>query len=60
MIRRLLLSLLKDLLIMVALLVASAVLPFASFWLVRDPVGGQMFFWTAPWTCAFFSRTNRP
>jgi hypothetical protein len=42
--RSLLRSLLKDLLIAVVLLAASATLPFASFWLVRDPVGGQVFF----------------
>jgi hypothetical protein len=47
--------LLKDLLILIALVVASAILPFASFWLVRDPVGGQIFFWLSPWTCAVWT-----
>ena len=51
----LLIFLLQRLLILIALVVASAILPLASFWLLRDPVGGQMFFWTAPWTCAFWS-----
>ena len=55
MLRSLLRSLLKDLLIAVVLLAASATLPFASFWLVRDPVGGQVFFWVAPWTCAVWT-----
>ncbi len=55
MLRSLLRSLLKDLLILIALVVASAILPFASFWLVRDPVGGQIFFWLSPWTCAVWT-----
>jgi hypothetical protein len=53
--RSLLRSLLKDLLITVVLLAASAILPFASFWLCRDPVGGQIVFWAGPWTCAVWS-----
>lgn len=48
-------SLLKSLLILIALVVASATLPVASMWLCRDPVGAQVFFWVAPWTCAFWS-----
>ena len=55
MLRSLLRSLLEDLFIAVALLVASAILPFASFWLVRDSVGGQLFFWLSPWTCAVWT-----
>lgn len=55
MIRTLLRHLLVDLLILVALLTASAILPIASFWLVRDPVGGQLFFWLSPWTCAVWT-----
>ncbi len=47
--------LLKSVLILIALVVASATLPFASFWLVRDPVGGQIVFWVGPWTCAVWS-----
>jgi hypothetical protein len=47
--------LLKSLFILIALVVASTTLPFASVWLCRDPVGGQVFFWVAPWTCAFWS-----
>jgi hypothetical protein len=47
--------LLKSLLILIALVVASAILPFASLWLCRGPVGGQVFFWVAPWTCAFWT-----
>ena len=47
--------LLKSLFIVIALVVASAFLPLASFWLVRDPVGGQLFFWLAPWTCAVWT-----
>ena len=55
MIRTLLRHLLVDFLILVALRTASAILPFASLWLVRDPVGGQLFFWLAPWTCAVWT-----
>ena len=55
MLRSLLMSLLKDLLILIALVVVSAILPFASFWLVCDPVGGQLFFWLSPWTCAVWT-----
>jgi len=47
--------LLQRLLILVVLVFTSAILPLASFWLVRDPVGGQVFFWAAPWTCAVWS-----
>jgi hypothetical protein len=45
----------RFLLIGVALLAASAILPFAGFWLCRDPVGGAVFFFAAPWTCAVWS-----
>jgi hypothetical protein len=48
-------SLLKSLLILILLIVASAILPVASFWLVRDPLGGQLFFWLSPWTCAVWA-----
>ena len=48
-------SLLKSLLILILLVVASAILPVASFWLVRDPLGGQLFFWLSPWTCAVWA-----
>jgi hypothetical protein len=47
--------LLKSLVILITLVVASATLPFASFWLVRNPVGGQLFFWLSPWTCAVWT-----
>ena len=47
--------LLQHLLIVIALVIVSAILPFVSFWLVRDPVGGQFFFWLAPWTCAVWT-----
>jgi hypothetical protein len=46
---------LKSLFILIALVVASATLPFASVWLCRDPAGGQVFFWVAPWTCAVWT-----
>lgn len=55
MLKWLLKSLLKSLLILFVLVIASVVLPVASFWLVRDPLGGQVFFWAAPWTCAFWA-----
>ena len=46
---------LQRLLILLVLVVASATLPLASFWLVRDPLGGQLFFWLSPWTCAVWT-----
>jgi len=53
--KRVLIFLLQRLLILFVLVIASAILPVASFWLVRDPLGGQLFFWAAPWTCAFWA-----
>jgi hypothetical protein len=55
MLKWLLSVLLQRLLILIVLVVASAILPVASFWLCRDPLGGQAFFWAAPWTCAFWT-----
>jgi hypothetical protein len=47
--------LLKSLLILIALVVVSFILPLASFWLVRDPIGAQVVFWASPWVVAFWS-----
>ena len=47
--------LLQRLLILFGLVVASAILPVASFWLVGGPLGGQLFFWLSPWTCAVWA-----
>ena len=55
MLRSFLMALLKRALILMVLLVASFVLPMASFWLVRDPVGAQVVFWASPWAVAFWS-----
>ena len=55
MLKWLLKTLLQSLLILMTLVVASAILPVASFWLVRDPLGGQLFFWLSPWTCAVWA-----
>jgi hypothetical protein len=55
MLKGLLKFVLKRLLILFLLVIASAVLPVASFWLVRDPLGGQLFFWLSPWTCAVWA-----
>jgi hypothetical protein len=55
MLKGLLKFVLKRLLILFLLVIASVVFPLASFWLVRDPLGGQLFFWAAPWTCAFWT-----
>jgi hypothetical protein len=55
MVKWLLKFVLQRLLILILLVAASAILPLASFWLVRDPLGGQVFFWAAPWTCAFWT-----
>jgi hypothetical protein len=54
-IRTLLRHLLMNFLIVAALLTATAIFPFASLWLVRDPIGGQLFFWLSPWTCAVWT-----
>jgi hypothetical protein len=48
-------SLLKDLLIVVVLLAASLVLPVAGFWMCRSEIGGTVFFFAAPWTCAVWT-----
>lgn len=50
MLRSLLRSLLTDLLIAVALLAATLVLPVAGFWMCRDSVLGTIFFFVAPFT----------
>ncbi len=55
MVKWLLKFLLKSLLILFVLVIASAILPVASFWLVRDSFGGQIFFWLSPWTCAVWT-----
>lgn len=55
MIRTLLRHLLVDFLILVALLTASAVLPVATPWLVRNPIGAQVVFWLSPWVVAVWS-----
>lgn len=55
MLKWLLKSLLQRLLILILLVVASVILPLASFWLVGDPLGGQLFFWLSPWTCAVWA-----
>ena len=55
MVKWLLSFLLQRLLILFVLVVASAIFPVASFWLVRDPLGGQPFFWLSPWTCAVWA-----
>jgi hypothetical protein len=55
MLKWLLLALLKRLLILIALVVVSFILPVASFWLVRDPLGAQVVFWASPWVVAFWS-----
>jgi hypothetical protein len=47
--------LLQRLLILIALVVASFILPIASFWLLRDPIGAQIVFWASPWVVAFWS-----
>ena len=55
MVKWLLRFVLERLLILILLVVASLILPVASFWLVRDPLGGQLFFWLSPWTCAVWA-----
>jgi len=55
MLKGLLKFVLERLLILFLLVIASAILPVASFWLVRDPLGGQLFFWLSPWTCAVWA-----
>jgi hypothetical protein len=48
-------ALLQSLLILITLVLVSFILPVASFWLVRDPVGAQVVFWASPWVVAFWS-----
>ena len=55
MIRALLRAILKHLLILIVLIVVSCTLPFASVWLVSDPVGAQVCFWAGPWVCCCWS-----
>lgn len=55
MIRTLLRHLLVNFIILVALLTASAILPFATPWLMRDPDMAQVVFWLSPWVVAVWS-----
>ena len=55
MLKWLLKALLERLLILITLVVASFILPVASLWLVRDPIGAQVVFWASPWVVAFWS-----
>ena len=55
MLKWLLKALLERLLILIALVFVSVILPFVSVWLVHDTLGGQVVFWVAPWTCAFWT-----
>ena len=55
MVKWLLKFVLQRLLILILLIVISFILPVASFWLVRDPLGAQVVFWASPWVVAFWS-----
>jgi hypothetical protein len=55
MLKWLLKALLQRLLILMTLVFVSFILPIASFWLVRDPIGAQVVFWASPWVVAFWS-----
>jgi hypothetical protein len=55
MMKWLLMALLQRVLILIALVVVSFILPVASFRLVRDPIGAQVVFWASPWVVAFWS-----
>jgi hypothetical protein len=55
MLKWLLKSLLQRVLILIALVVVSFILPVASFRLVRDPIGAQVVLWASPWVVAFWS-----
>ena len=55
MLKWLLKALLQRVLILIALVVVSFILPVASFWLVRDSIGAQVVFWASPWVVAFWS-----
>ena len=55
MLKWLLNALLQRLLILITLVFVSFILPVASFWLVRDPLGAQIVFWVSPWVVAFWS-----
>jgi len=55
MMKGLLKALLKSVIILIALVVGSFILPVASFWLICDPIGAQIVFWASPWVVAFWS-----
>jgi hypothetical protein len=48
-------AVLRRVLILIALVVVSFILPVASIWLVRDTVGAQLVFWASPWVVALWS-----
>ena len=48
-------ALLKSVIILIALVVGSFILPVASFWMICDPIGAQVVFWGSPWVVAFWS-----
>ena len=53
--RSLLRAILEHLVILIVLIIVSCTLPFATYWLVRDPIGAQVVFWVSPWVVAFWS-----
>lgn len=55
MIKWVLKSLLKSLLIAVVFVPLATALPLASLWLCRTPLGGQFVFWVGPWSAAFWA-----
>lgn len=54
MLKWLLKALLQRLLTLMTLVLVSFILPVASIWLVRDPIGAQFVFWASPWVVAFW------
>jgi hypothetical protein len=48
-------SLLKSLLIGAVFVPFATVMPLASLWLCRTPVGAQVVFWAGPWSACFWA-----
>src|SRR5579872_1630956 len=48
-------SLLRHILILIALVAVASILPISSFWLIHDAFGAQIVFWASPWVVAFWS-----
>lgn len=55
MLKSLVKSLLKSLLIAAVFIPFATIMPLASLWLCRTPEGAQVVFWAAPWSACFWA-----